>query len=166
VKKDLSKDVIYNARMRSLRDNGIAGTGVPVDQPEPDFATASPVAPQPPSSSTRSTASSLGSENTPVPVVSVEHADDCSLTHIELTDDHIRVVFDRVRTQLWFVVWRSVVSLRSLVMCSPQSRFFCFCSGMPRLLLIYAISQACEDYSRWAALTSPFVDRPDDVWPS
>jgi len=114
VKNDLCKDVIYNARMRSLRDNGIAGTGVPVDQ-EPDFATANSAASVAPTSSSHS--SSLGSETAPVPLVSIEQGDDCSLTHIELTDDHIRVVFDR----------------------------------------------ACEDYSRWAALTSPFADRPDDA---
>jgi hypothetical protein len=115
VKNDLCKDVIYNARMRSLRDNGIAGTGVPVDQ-EPDFATATPSA-NVTSHSSSLASSSLGSETAPVPLVSIEQGDDCSLTHIELTDDHIRVVFDR----------------------------------------------ACEDYSRWAALTSPFADRPDDA---
>jgi len=109
VKKELSKDVILNAR---LAHRHFHGTGVPVEQ-ETDFATAA--SPLPESSSP----SAALVNATPAEESPRSAAAECSLTHIELTDDHIRVVFDR----------------------------------------------ACEDYSRWAALASPYAQIPSDRIP-
>jgi hypothetical protein len=136
VKKELCKDVILNARLSQRHYHGEA-TGVPVVEAlETDFATAPTLSsssssssasasrsPYPASTTSSSGRAIPGQHNALAPLEEEESGaaawSECSLTHIELTDDHIRVVFDR----------------------------------------------ACEDYSRWAALASPYAQIPSDRVP-